>query len=54
MSQSQSPPSGWNRTVWFTALVFAVVGALLQWWRMTSLTSSMDQGILYQILWNGL
>ena len=54
MSQSQSPPSGWNRTVWLTALVFAVIGALLQWWRMTSLTSSMDQGILYQILWNGL
>ena len=44
----------WNRTVWGTALLFGVLGLALQWWRMSSLTSSMDQGILFQILWNGL
>ena len=44
----------WNRTVWGTALLFGLLGLALQWWRMSSLTSSMDQGILFQILWNGL
>ena len=43
-----------NRLVWTTAIIFGLAGLALQWWRMTSLTSSMDQGILFQILWNGL
>lgn len=43
-----------NRTVWIAAAVFATIGFALQWWRMQSLTASMDQGILMQVLWNGL
>lgn len=43
-----------NRTAWIAASIFAVAGCILQWWRMQSLTASMDQGILMQVLWNGL
>ena len=40
----------WNRTVWGTALLFGLLGLELQLWRMSSLTSSIDQVILLQIL----
>ncbi|WP_320673555.1 DUF2079 domain-containing protein [Prochlorococcus sp. MIT 1341] len=43
-----------DRHVWLAASIFFFTCLLLQVWRMQSLTSSMDQGILYQILWNGL
>ncbi|MEB3157309.1 MAG: DUF2079 domain-containing protein [Cyanobacteriota bacterium] len=31
-----------------------MVGLLVQWWRLHSLTASYDQGIFTQVLWNGL
>ncbi len=43
-----------NQQVWITAALFFITCLALQWWRMESLTASMDQGILYQVLWNGL
>jgi len=43
-----------QRTVVVAASLFALVGLLLQWWRMQSLTASYDQGIFLQVLWNGL
>jgi uncharacterized membrane protein len=36
------------------AVIFAVVAITLQWWRLMSLNASYDQGIFFQILWNGL
>lgn len=36
------------------ALLFALVGLALQWWRLKTLTASYDQGIYLQVLWNGL
>ncbi|MGB7564374.1 MAG: DUF2079 domain-containing protein [Prochlorococcaceae cyanobacterium] len=36
------------------ALLFAVVGLLLQWWRLQVLTASYDQGIFLQAIWSGL
>ncbi len=43
-----------NRAVFIAATIFTVLGLSLQWWRMQTLNASMDQGILYQILWNSL
>jgi uncharacterized membrane protein len=43
-----------SRTVRLAAIVFAVTTLALQWWRLQSLTASYDQGIFFQILWNGL
>ena len=43
-----------NRSVAVAATLFAVVGLLLQWWKLQSLTASYDQGIFLQVLWNGL
>lgn len=43
-----------QRRVLLTAGLFFLIGCTLQWWRMQSLTASMDQGILMQVLWNGL
>jgi uncharacterized membrane protein len=40
--------------VWLAAAVFTLVGWLLQWWRLHSLAATMAQGILFQVLWNGL
>jgi uncharacterized membrane protein len=40
--------------VWLAAGVFTLVGWALQWWRLHSLAATMDQGILFQVLWNGL
>lgn len=54
MKASLSPTERSNRTVWIAASIFALIGCLLQWWRLQSLTASMDQGILMQVLWNGL
>lgn len=36
------------------AIAFAVVGLLLQWWRLQVLTASYDQGIFLQAIWSGL
>jgi uncharacterized membrane protein len=44
----------WQRRVWIAAALFAVVGLLIQWWRVQSLTASYDQGIFTQVLWNSL
>ena len=38
--------------VLIAASLFVFIGCALQWWRMQTLNASMDQGILYQILWN--
>jgi len=43
-----------QRRVLLTAGLFLVIGCTPQWWRMQTLTASMDQGILMQVLWNGL
>ena len=43
-----------QRRVLLAAALFLLIGCALQWWRMQSLTASMDQGILMQVLWNGL
>ncbi|WP_231598047.1 DUF2079 domain-containing protein [Synechococcus sp. CBW1002] len=42
-----------QRLVWIAAGVFLVVGLLLQWWRLSVLTASYDQGIFLQVLHNG-
>ncbi|MFM7674971.1 MAG: DUF2079 domain-containing protein, partial [Synechococcus sp.] len=42
-----------QRRVWIAAGLFAVVGLLLQWWRLSVLTASYDQGIFLQVLSNG-
>jgi len=36
------------------AVLFAVIGLLLQWWRLQVLTASYDQGIFLQTIWSGL
>ncbi|CAK6689733.1 MULTISPECIES: DUF2079 domain-containing protein [unclassified Synechococcus] len=41
------------RRVWIAAAIFAAVGLLLQWWRLSVLTASYDQGIFLQVLANG-
>jgi len=43
-----------DRTVLAAAVLFALVGLGLQWWRLQVLTASMDQGIFLQVLWNSL
>ena len=43
-----------ERTVVVAATLFALVGLLLQWWKLQALTASYDQGIFLQVLWNGL
>jgi uncharacterized membrane protein len=50
MNQRLSP----EQRVWLAAGVFTLVGWALQWWRLHSLAATMDQGILFQVLWNGL
>ena len=42
-----------SRIKW-AALLFAGLGILLLWWRLTSLSASYDQGIFLQVLWNGI
>ncbi len=54
MSNIQYQRLSTNQRVWLTAAIFFGICLTLQWWRMQSLTASMDQGILYQVLWNGL
>jgi uncharacterized membrane protein len=36
------------------AVLFALIGLLLQWWRLQVLTASYDQGIFLQTIWSGL
>ncbi len=43
-----------DQQVWLATAAFFCICSTLQWWRMQSLTASMDQGILYQVLWNAL
>ena len=50
MSQRLTP----EQRVWLAAGVFTLVGWTLQWWRLHSFAATMDQGILFQVLWNGL
>lgn len=52
MNSTSEKSNHTNLKVLFAASAFAIIGITLQWWRMQSLTASMDQGILYQILWN--
>jgi len=40
--------------VLIAAAAFTLLGWALQAWRMQVLNASMDQGILFQVLWNGL
>ncbi|MCT0199973.1 DUF2079 domain-containing protein [Synechococcus sp. CS-1325] len=44
----------WSGVVLAAAVVFAIVGLVLQWWRLQVLTASYDQGIFLQVLWNSL
>ena len=44
----------WNHLVLVAALLFAVVGLSLQWWRLQVLAATYDQGIFLQVLWNTL
>lgn len=48
-SRSTADPDRW---VWRAALLFAVIGLLVQFWRWWSLSASYDQGIFTQVLWN--
>ncbi len=54
MNKSNLEKLSKKHQVLIAAIIFFIVCSSLQWWRMESLTSSMDQGILFQILWNGL
>ncbi len=45
---------GLDKKIIWTAGIFFLICMALQVWRMQSLSASMDQGILFQILWNGL
>jgi uncharacterized membrane protein len=51
---STSDQHRWQRRLWISAALFAVIGLLLQGWRMYALSASYDQGIFTQALWNGL
>lgn len=56
-AEADRPPQGranGGRAVLIAAALFAVVGLVLQWWRLEVLTASYDQGIFLQVLWNGL
>ena len=50
MTQRLSP----EKRVWLAAGLFTLVGWILQAWRLHSFAATMDQGILFQVLWNGL
>ncbi|WP_320675582.1 DUF2079 domain-containing protein [Prochlorococcus sp. MIT 1300] len=54
MSQIRLPLWRLDRQVGLAAGAFFLGCCVLQFWRMQSLTASMDQGIFYQSLWNGL
>ena len=43
-----------RRGVLIAAAAFLLIGWTLQLWRLQMLTATMDQGILLQVLWNGL
>ncbi len=43
-----------NKEVWVAAGIFFAICFLLQCWRLQTLTASMDQGIFFQVLWNGV
>ena len=47
-------PRSPGQRVLLAAAAFALIGWALQLWRMQVLVASMDQGILFQALWNGL
>jgi uncharacterized membrane protein len=50
-------PGEWRgipRSVLTAAVVFALVGLLVQGWRLEALRASYDQGIFLQVFWNGL
>ena len=47
-------PRSPGRRVLIAAAAFTLIGWALQAWRMQVLNASMDQGILFQVLWNGL
>jgi uncharacterized membrane protein len=42
------------RSVLAGAVVFALVGLMVQWWRLEVLRASYDQGIFLQVFWNSL
>lgn len=43
-----------SRQIAIAAVVFAIAGLSLQWWRLMTLNATYDQGIFLQVLWNGL
>ena len=47
-------PRSPGQRVLIAAAAFTLIGWALQVWRMQVLVASMDQGILFQALWNGL
>ena len=53
-TQAPYPAESAERHVLLAAALFLLIGFALQWWRMQSLIASMDQGILMQVLWNGM
>ena len=38
--------------VWWAAGLFLLLGLLVQFWRLWSLSATYDQGIFNQVLWN--
>ena len=54
MGWRPSLPRSPGQRVLLAAAIFTLIGWILQVWRMQVLVASMDQGILFQALWNGL
>ena len=53
MGWSATLPRSPEKRVLIAAAAFTLMGWALQLWRMQVLVASMDQGILFQALWNG-
>ena len=54
MHSTPSLLRGERRGVLIAALAFLLIGWGLQIWRLQMFTATLDQGILFQVLWNGL
>ena len=54
MHSTPSLLRGERRGVLIAALAFLLIGWGLQIWRLQMFTATLDQGILLQVLWNGL
>ena len=50
--KGQTAVNGPARWVWLAAGLFLLLGLLVQFWRLWSLSATYDQGIFNQVLWN--